>query len=143
MQTEELELKPRDPDSMNVIISGVLRYGVIVSAVLIAIGTVLLLLRSGSAEVSGLATYNPARVPHGNFDPSLGLLLKGLATMDSQSIIELGVLVLLATPAARVLFSVLLFAAEGDRLYAYITAVVLSLLLFSMLATPFIPGFNR
>jgi uncharacterized membrane protein len=41
-----------------------------------------------------------------------------------------------------VLISVLLFAAEGDRLYVYITAVVLALLLFSMLVTPFIPAFN-
>lgn len=138
-----MELNLKDPGSMSAVISGVLRYGVIVSAVIIAIGAVLLLLRNGALEVSGLVTYSPNHTPHSNFDPSLGHLLAGLATADPQSIIELGVLVLLATPAVRVLLSVLLFAAEGDRTYAYITAVVLCVLLFSMLATPFIPGFNH
>lgn len=133
----------RDPESMNALISGVLRYGVMISAAIIAIGTVLLLLGNGSQEISQLVVYSPNQLPHGNFDPSLGRMLAGLASFDPQSIIELGVLVLLATPAARVLLSVLLFAAEGDRTYAYITAVVLAMLLFSMLVTPYIPGFNH
>ncbi|MDG6975316.1 MAG: DUF1634 domain-containing protein [Nitrososphaerota archaeon] len=53
-----------------------------------------------------------------------------------------GVVVLIATPVTRVLFAVLLFAAERDMTYVKITVVVLFLLLFSMLATPFIPLFN-
>lgn len=136
-------LNLRDPESLNAVISGVLRFGTILSAVIITTGIGLYLLRNGWLQVSELVTYNPVVSPHGNFDPSLGRLLAGLTTLDSQSVIELGVLVLLATPAARVLFSVLLFAAEGDRTYAYITATVLFLLLFSMLVTPLIPGFNR
>jgi len=136
-------LNLKDPESMNALISGLLRYGVILSAIIIAIGTVLLLLGNGLQDVSKLVVYNPNQLPHGNFDPSLGHIFAGLATLDPQSIIELGVLVLLATPAARVLLSVLLFAAEGDRTYAYITGVVLVLLLFSMLVTPYIPGFNH
>lgn len=133
----------KDPESMNALISGLLRYGVILSAAIIALGTILLLLGKGSQEVSQLVVYNPNQFPHGNFDPSFGRMLAGLAAFDPQSIIELGVLVLLATPAARVLLSVLLFSAEGDRTYAYVTAAVLALLLFSMLVTPYIPGFNR
>lgn len=133
----------RDPNSMNTLIGNLLRYGVILSAIIIAIGTVLLLSASGSQEVSQLVVYNPNQFPHGNFNPSLGHMVAGLGVLDPQSIIELGVIVLLATPAARVLLSVLLFTAEGDRTYAYITGVVLALLLFSMLVTPYIPGFNR
>lgn len=128
---------------MNALISGLLRYGVILSAIIIAIGMVLLLLGNGSQDVSQLVVYNPSQLPHGNFDPSIGHMVAGLASLNPQSIIELGVLVLLATPAARVLLSVLLFSAEGDRTYAYITAFVLALLLFSMLVTPYIPGFNH
>jgi uncharacterized membrane protein len=128
---------------MNGLISALLRYGVFLSAVIIAAGTVLLLLGNGGQDVSRLVVYNANQLPHGNFDPTLGHMLAGLATFDPQSIIELGVLVLLATPAARVLLSVLLFAAEGDRTYTYITAFVLVVLLFSMLVTPYIPGFNR
>lgn len=133
----------RNPDSMNAVISAVLRYGVVISAVIIAVGTVLLVARSGTGEVSGLVTYYPSQVPHGNFDVSLGGLLAGLRNLEALSIIELGVLVLLSTPVARVLASIFLFAAEGDRTYAFITAAVLLLLLFSMVVTPFIPGFNR
>lgn len=133
----------KDPESMNGLISGLLRYGVTLSAIIIAVGTVLLLLGNGGQDISQLVVYNPSQLPHGNFDPTIGHMLAGLATFDPQSIIELGVLVLLATPAARVLLSVLLFAAEGDRTYAYITTVVLVVLLFSMLVTPYIPGFNH
>jgi uncharacterized membrane protein len=133
----------RDPESMNGIISGLLRFGVLLAGIIIVVGVGLLLLGEGSQQVSTLVAYNPNSVPHGNFDPSLGRLPAGLVALDSQSIIELGVLVLLATPAARVLLSVFLFAAEGDRTYACITAVVFGLLLFSMLVTPFIPGFNH
>ena len=132
----------KDPDSMNELISGLLRYGVILSAIIIGVGTILMLLGNGGQNISQLVVYNAGQLPHGNFDPSLGHMVAGLATLDPQSIVELGVLVLLATPAARVLLSVLLFAAEGDRTYVYITAVVLCLLLFSMLVTPYIPGFN-
>ena len=133
----------RDPESMNALIGNLLRYGVILSAAIITVGTVFLLLGSGSQEISQLVAYNPNHFPHGSFDPSLGHMVAGLKVFDPQSIIELGVLVLLATPAARVLLSVLLFSAEGDKTYAYITGVVLALLLFSMLVTPYIPGFNH
>lgn len=133
----------KDPESMNKLVSGLLRYGVILSASIILVGTVLLLLRNGSQEVSQLAAYNPNRLPHGNFDPTLGHMVAGLKVLDPQSIIELGVLFLLATPASRVLLSILLFYAEGDRIYVYITTVVLAFLLFSMLVTPYIPGFNH
>ena len=133
----------RDPESMNGLISGLLRYGVLLSAAIILLGTILLLRGNGFQEISQFVQYNPDQLPHGNFDPSLGHMVAGLASFDPQSIIELGVLVLLATPAARVLLSVVLFAVEGDRTYAYITGVVLALLIFSMLVTPFIPGFNH
>jgi uncharacterized membrane protein len=140
MEVSGLNLK--DPESMNALISGLLRYGVILSAIIIGIGTILMLFGNGTQDISTLVVYNPNTLPHGNFDPSLGHMLAGLAAFNPQSIVELGVLVLLATPAARVLLSVLLFTAEGDRTYAYITVVVLALLLFSMLVTPYIPGFN-
>jgi len=136
-------LNLKDPESMNKLVGALLRYGVVLSATIIVIGTSLLLLESGSQEVSQFVMYNPNQLPHGNFDPTLGHMIAGLNVLDPQSIIELGVLVLLATPAARVLLSALLFCAEGDRTYAYITAVVLALLLFSMLVTPYIPGFNH
>jgi uncharacterized membrane protein len=127
---------------MNEIIGNVLRFGVIVSAFVIVLGVALLAARGQGLDVANTLAYHPNQIPHGNFDVSLLGLANGLAAFDPFSVIELGVIILLATPVSRVLISVLLFEAEGDRTYVYITAGVLSLLLFSILVTPFIPGFN-
>ena len=131
-----------DPESMNAIISKVLRYGVVISSAVIAIGTALLAAEDGLSETASFLAYNPQQVPHGSFPVTFAQLVAGIAVGSPAAIIELGVLVLLATPVSRVLFSVFLFAAEQNRIYVYITVTVLLLLLFSMLATPYIPIFG-
>ncbi len=128
--------------SMNSVISKVLRFGVVLSGTVIALGTMLLAAASGTQDTGIFLAYSPAQVPHGGFDPSLVSVAQGVLLLNPYSIIEVGVLILLATPVARVICSALLFATEGDRTYVYITMGVLLLLLFSMLVTPFIPGFN-
>jgi uncharacterized membrane protein len=131
----------RDPESMNVVIGKVLRYGVILSAVVTVLGTAGLAVSKGSVDASGFLGYS-GTVPHDGFDVSISALFAGLASFSPFSWIELGVIFLIATPVSRVLISVFLFAAEHDGMYVVITAVVLTLLLFSMLVTPFIPGFH-
>jgi len=135
-------LNLRDPDSMNAVIGNVLRYGVLVSAGITLFGVLLLAAASGGSESSGFLTYFPDQIPHGSYPISFQALMGGLVSFDSFAWIELGAIFLIATPLARVLISVFLFAAERDRLYVVITAVVLALLLFSMLVTPFIPLFQ-
>ncbi len=132
----------RDPESMSTIIGNVLRYGVVLSAAVTLFGTFLLATSSGASDTNGVLTYLPDQVPHGTYDVSLPGLFSGLASLNAFSWIYLGVLILIATPLSRVSISVFLFAAEHDRLYVLITAVVLVLLLFSMLVTPFIPLFQ-
>jgi uncharacterized membrane protein len=128
-----------DPESMNAIIGKVLRYGVLLSAVVIIIGTIGLAVSKGSSDV---ALQYATTIPHDGIDIGLPALLSGLASFSPPSWIELGVILLIATPVSRVLVSTFLFAAERDRLYVMITSIVLALLLFSMLVTPSIPGFN-
>lgn len=135
-------MKLNDPDEMNKLVSTLLRVGVLLSSVIIVVGTVLALARFGLAGTAGFFTYLPDEIPHGTFNVGLSGILGGLGALDPFSVIQLGVIVLLATPVARVLLSVFLFAAERDRLYVYITAAVLMLLLFSILVTPLIPLFN-
>lgn len=132
----------KDPESMNAVIGMVLRYGVLLSAAVITIGTFALALSNGSSGTSEFLNYDPNAVPHDGIALSLSGILSGLVSFSASSWIELGVIILIATPVARVLISVLLFAAEGDAIYVYITGGVLALLLFSMLVTPFIPGFH-
>jgi uncharacterized membrane protein len=48
------------------------------------------------------------------------------------SIIALGLLVLIATPIARVVFAIVGFARERDMLYTVISFIVLAILVFSL-----------
>jgi uncharacterized membrane protein len=47
-------------------------------------------------------------------------------------VIQLGLLVLIATPVARVVFSIAGFTLERDWTYVVITAIVLAILLYSL-----------
>jgi uncharacterized membrane protein len=132
----------KDPNSMNKILGVVLRSGVLLSGLIIALGTTLFITNHSLDDTSAYLTYNPAMIPHGNFPASLTSIASGLTSLDPSSIIQLGFLILLATPVARVALSLFLFAAERDRMFVYLTAAVLAILLFSMLATPLIPLFN-
>jgi uncharacterized membrane protein len=55
----------------------------------------------------------------------------GIATGDPATIIQLGVLLLIATPVARVGFALVAFAIERDKLYIAVSLTVLAVLLFS------------
>ena len=46
--------------------------------------------------------------------------------------IQLGLLVLIATPIARVAFSLVAFALQRDRIYVIVTLIVLAVLLYSL-----------
>jgi uncharacterized membrane protein len=127
---------------MNNILGIVLRSGVVLSGIIIAIGTALFIANHSLDDTSAYLAYNPTVVPHGNFSVSLASILSGLISLDPSSIIQIGFLVLLATPVARVALSLFLFAAERDRMFVYLTVTVLAILLFSMLVTPLIPLFN-
>ena len=59
-------------------------------------------------------------------------IIRGTASFHGRNIIQLGLLLLIATPVARVAFSVVAFALERDRLYVVITLIVLAVLLFSL-----------
>jgi uncharacterized membrane protein len=57
----------------------------------------------------------------------------GLGHGDPLAIIALGLLILLATPFARVAISILTFALERDWTFTAITALVLLILVVSFL----------
>jgi uncharacterized membrane protein len=55
----------------------------------------------------------------------------GLAAGDPATIIRLSVVLLIATPVARVAFALLVLAIERGRLYVAVSLTVLAVLLFS------------
>ncbi len=94
---------------------------------LVAAGVALYLL-SGRAG----STPWPAAVTLDSPDTRLGDVLRGVSALRPFAVIELGVLLLIATPIMRVAASVLLFFQEGDRVYTAITLAVLLILLWSL-----------
>jgi len=56
----------------------------------------------------------------------------GIATLEPRSIIMFGLLLLIATPIARVGMCVVGFALERDRMYVGVSSLVLAILLYSI-----------
>jgi len=61
--------------------------------------------------------------------------LWGTTFPNGRGIIQFGLLLLIATPVARVAFSIFGFAQERDRMYVVFTVIVFSILLFSLLGS--------
>jgi uncharacterized membrane protein len=133
---------------LHILVSKTLLYGVLTSAAILAIGVIAMFAegRTGYtcslSSVTCLLSYNPMTVPHGDYPNTLQSLYAGLVTLKPFAIIELGIFVLIATPALRVLASVFTFAAEKDKMFVAITVFVLAVLLFSFFVVPFIPIFQ-
>jgi uncharacterized membrane protein len=60
-----------------------------------------------------------------------GIVEDALA-FQGRGLIQLGLLLLIATPIARVAFSVAAFAVQGDWLYVVVTLIVLAVLMYSL-----------
>jgi uncharacterized membrane protein len=63
-------------------------------------------------------------------------MLHGIAAGRCRDLIQLGLVLLIATPVARVAFSVFAFAMERDYTYVFITVIVLAILVYSLAGGP-------
>jgi len=54
-------------------------------------------------------------------------------TLDARCVIQFGLLLLIATPVARVAFTVFAFTRQGDWTYVVVTFIVLALLVYGLL----------
>ena len=111
-------------------ISTILRAGVAISITIIAIGLVMTFVhhRDYFSSRPALGTLIDARA---NYTASVAAVIRGSCEGRGQSIVMVGILVLIATPVVRVATSIALFAAERDGVYVAITSVVLLLLILS------------
>ena len=112
------------------ILGNLLRAGVVFSAFIVLCGAVVYLPRHGGAP----ADY---RVFQGEPSElrSVPGVLREVADFSGRGIIQLGLLFLIATPIARVIFSIWGFAAERDRMYVVFTVIVLAILIFSLVGS--------
>jgi len=120
--------KPWTDYRMEQIIGTLLRTGVLASALVVLVGGVLYIAQEGR-------THPDFHAFHGEPDNlrSVAGVVQGVGKLQSRAIIQLGLLLLILTPIARVVFSAFAFALEGDRMYVVVTLIVLAVLLYSLL----------
>ena len=104
------------------VISHVLRGGVIASAAVILLGVLWFYLQMA---ITGHAALG---YPH-----TFGGIIRRLFHGEPLALVALGLLILLLTPILRVAISIVVFALEHDWRYTVITVLVLIILLVSLL----------
>lgn len=118
----------RDRD-MQVVIGWVLRLGVIISMCIVFFGGVIYLYRHGR-EVADHHTF--VGVPE--FIRTFDGIFKNAFALRGQAIIQMGIALLIATPILRIIFSTIGFALEKDKLYMFVSLLVLAIIFASMLS---------
>jgi uncharacterized membrane protein len=115
---------------IEVIIANLLRAGVTLAAGVVLAGGVVFLVRHGFA---------PTRYHAFTGEPSdlreLTGIVRNAARFRGRGIIQLGILLLIATPVARVAFSAVAFVLERDWLYVGVASAVLTVLMYSLLGS--------
>jgi uncharacterized membrane protein len=104
-----------------------LRIGVAVSATLVIAGGVAYLLKRWH-QPTHYGTFTGA--PEHLTTPAA--IVHGALALDPAALIALGLVVLVLTPVARVVFALLAFAEQRDRLYMIFSLIVLSVLFLGL-----------
>jgi uncharacterized membrane protein len=119
---------PRD-EKMEQFLGNLLRAGVVLAAIVVLAGGLLYLVRHGSEKPD----YRVFRGEPADLRSPSGIVVDA-GKLKSRGIIQLGLLLLIATPVARVLFSAVGFARQRDWIYVGLTLVVLA----GLVCSPFI-----
>lgn len=116
-----------DDQRVETMIANLLRAGVVIAALVVIAGAVPYLGAHPRARISYRVFHSEPeqlKTVHG----VVGYAFGG----HPLGVIQLGLLLLIATPIVRVAFSAVAFAAEGDRMYVAFTLIVLAVLLYSL-----------
>jgi len=120
--------KIKDAD-LQLLLGHVLRAGTVISITIVFFGGVIYLHRHGHL----IADYKIFRGTPGFIHEPAGLF-KGVMQLRGQAIIQTGIILLIATPVLRVIFSAVGFALEKDYLYVGISLLVLLIIFASTLS---------
>ena len=122
-----MTMKPLDDDRVEGLIAHLLRADVVIAALVVIGGAVPYLAKHPRAH----ADYRAFHSQPDNLKSVHGIIGTALSG-DPRGIMQLGLLLLIATPIARVMFSAVAFAIDGDRMYVEFTLLVLAVLLYSL-----------
>jgi len=117
-----------DDRRMETVMGRLLQVGVLLASFVMLIGGVLYM-RAHHGEMPNYRVFSsePLRLRH------FSGVVQGIKVGDPAAIIQLAVLLLIATPVARVVFAVFAFLIEKDKLFVVISSVVLAVLLYGFL----------
>ena len=118
------------PRWVDTALSRLLRGGVLLSIAIVTIGIVVTFAHHPE-YFSSRPSLGTLTQPGAHFPSSISNVLSGVRDLSGQAIVMAGLLLLIATPVARVALSVVIFIIVRDRLYAAITATVFVILLIS------------
>jgi len=117
---------------IEVLISRLLRAGVVISLSMVAAGLLLMFIHH-PGYLHSVMDLQRLTSPGAAFPHTLREVVSGLLAMRGQAVVVLGLLLLIATPIMRVAVSIVGFVLQRDRAFIVITSVVLALLLVSFL----------
>jgi uncharacterized membrane protein len=109
------------------VMGNLLRAGVILAAIVVLAGGIFYLIRYSTTSPD----YRVFRGEPADLRSVSGILADGIE-LHSRGLMQLGLLVLVATPVARVAFSVFAFARQHDRIYLTVSLIVLTVLVYSL-----------
>lgn len=109
------------------VMGNLLRAGVILAAVVVLLGGTFYLIHYGTTSPD----YRVFRGEPADLRSVAGILTDAIE-LRSRGLIQLGLLLLVATPIARVVFSVFAFARQYDLTYVVLTLIVLAVLIYSL-----------
>jgi uncharacterized membrane protein len=127
---QPLPARAWDDHRIEVILGNLLRSGVLLSAAVVFCGACIYLFRHAHEP----ADYRVFRGEPSEFRTIPGVI-QSVINGRGRGLIQLGLLFLIATPIARVAFSIVGFALERDRMYVAFTLIVLAILLYSLLGS--------
>ena len=123
---------PRDARAraVEIIISDLLKIGVVTSLTIVVFGTIISFVHHHD-YLSQQPPLQRLTMPGAAFPHTIHDVIQGIKDFRGQSIVMIGLLLLIATPVLRVGVSIFGFIYEKDRIYIAITTIVFVLLLLS------------
>ncbi|MBX5438562.1 MAG: DUF1634 domain-containing protein [Thermoflavifilum sp.] len=118
-----------DDQRIEVFLSYLLRWGVTLSATIVAISGVLYLLFHGGDAPH----FHTFKGEHSDLTSLLGIW-HAMQHGNIKAFMQFGIVLLIATPIARVFFSIIGFVLEKDVLYIVLTLIVLGILMIGIFA---------
>lgn len=112
---------------VQLVLGTLLRVGVLVSTGVVALGGIIYLVAHRNESIS-FQNFVPEQAKFA----SVAAILKGLRNYDGLAIIQFGILLLIFTPIARVVFSIFSFLMEKDYMYVFIGLIVLCVIITSL-----------